>query len=49
MRNVVAFEKTKRKLNWEQEEALRSNKRQDRQRRDIQRTNREAKWSDDSE
>lgn len=40
---VVRFENTKRKLDWQQEESLRSGKKQDRQRRDIRIKGREVK------
>lgn len=43
MNNVVRFETTKRKLDWKQEESLRSGKKQSRQRRDSRIQGREAK------
>ena len=43
MNNVVRFENTKRKLDWKQEESLRSGKKQDRNRRDDRIKGREAK------
>ena len=43
MNNVVRFENTKRKLDWKQEESLRSGKKQSRQRRDNRLTGRELK------
>lgn len=50
MNNVVRFENTRRKLNWKQEENLRSGKKQDRKRRDSRIQGREAKTvGEDSE
>lgn len=43
MNNVVRFENTKRKLDWQQEESLRTGKKQDRQRREGRIKGREAK------
>lgn len=43
MNNVVRFENTKRKLDWKQEESLRSGKKQSRQRRESRLTGRELK------
>lgn len=49
MNNVVRFEYTKRKLDWEAEGQLRMSKKLDQARRDIQKFNREAKWGDDND
>lgn len=43
MNNVVRFENTRRKLDWKQEESLRTGKKQDRQRRDSKIQGRVAK------
>lgn len=43
MKNVVRFENTKRKLDWEQEESLRTGKKLSRRRRDTRLKGREAK------
>lgn len=43
MNQVVAFEKTKRKLDWKQEEALRNGKRKDEKRRSARKVGRDVK------
>lgn len=43
MNNVVRFENTKRKLDWQQEESLRKGKKQSGQRRNNRLTGRELK------
>jgi hypothetical protein len=43
MSNVVRFENTKRKLNWEQEEELRNGKKREQKRRDARKLGREVK------
>ncbi|MNC20731.1 hypothetical protein D3C75_686940 [compost metagenome] len=43
MNQVVKFDQTKRRLNWEQEEALHSSKKRDSQRRDARKIGREVK------
>lgn len=43
MSNVVRFENTKRKLDWKEEENLRTGKKQDRLRRNSRIKGREAK------
>lgn len=49
MRNVVAFENTKRKLDWKQEQQMKEGKRKGQARRDVQREGREAKWGVDND
>lgn len=47
MNQVVKFENTKqRRLNWEQEEALRSNKKNHKGRRDAKRGRRQEIWEE---
>lgn len=43
MQNVVRFENTKRKLDWKEEESLRTGKKQSRKRRDSKIQGRELK------
>lgn len=43
MSNVVRFENTKRKLNWEQEEELRNGKKREQKRRNNRKLGREVK------
>jgi hypothetical protein len=43
MNNVTRFENTKRKLDWKQEEALRTGKKRDQKRRDDRIVGREVK------
>lgn len=43
MSNVVRFENTRRKLDWKQEEQLRTGKKRDSQRRDNRKVGREVK------
>lgn len=43
MNNVVRFENTRRKLDWKQEEQLRTGKKRDQQRRDDRKVGREVK------
>lgn len=47
MNNVVKFEKTNRKLDWKQEEALREYRKDSRKRRDQRKTGRDSKWATD--
>lgn len=49
MNQVVRFENTKRKLDWKEEEQLRSGKKKDRKRRDARIVGREAKHMGDEE
>ena len=49
MHNVVRFENTKRKLDWKQEESLRTGKKQDRKRRDSRIQGRELKATGEEE
>jgi hypothetical protein len=43
MNQVVRFEKTKRKLDWKQEEQLHTGKKRDQQRRDDRKVGRQVK------
>lgn len=49
MNQVVRFENTKRKLNWKQEEELRTGKKRDQRRRDARIVGREVKSIGDEE
>lgn len=46
MNHVVRNTTTKRKLNWEQEEAMRSNKKKGEARREVQRNERHTVWEE---
>ncbi len=49
MNNVVRFENTKRKLDWKQEEQMRSGKKRDQRRRDDRQQGRDAKYMGEDE